>query len=153
MPVSRRIVVRAKGPHKVPPCDSLQDVRIASHVIWIVEIDKTVVERWRVENGGSDGKQDCKKKDKDTFRWKARAERGGIRCDLGSRVSAAVVGLNLVGGEDHGGSLCGLPRGDSRAGHGHDDRKISSRQTASPRDVKKYHGCAAVLLQAAPSDV
>src|SRR6266478_829222 len=75
MPVSRRIVFRAKGPHKVRPCDSLQDVRIASHVIWIVDIDKTVLERWHVESDGSHGEQDREKSDNVAVSQKARAGR------------------------------------------------------------------------------
>jgi hypothetical protein len=42
-------------------------MRIPRHVIRIVEIDKTILERWGVENRAPHGKQGREKKDQAAF--------------------------------------------------------------------------------------
>src|ERR1700676_2338651 len=62
MPVGGRII-GAEGPPKVRPCNSLQNMRVPRHIIWIVEIDKTILDRRGVESHGPRGKQDREKKE------------------------------------------------------------------------------------------
>src|SRR5271163_3859651 len=77
MPVSGRII-GAEGPPKVRPGNSLQNMSVPRHVIWIVEIDKTILDRRGVENQGPCGKQDREKKDEAAVGPLSRAWRSAI---------------------------------------------------------------------------
>jgi hypothetical protein len=57
MPVSSGII-GAESPPKIRPGNALQNMGVPRHVIWIVEIDETILKGWSIENDIPGGEQD-----------------------------------------------------------------------------------------------
>jgi len=61
MPVGGGII-SAESPPQVRPANSLQNMRVARHIIWIVEIYKTILHRWGIQKHGPYAQQDREQK-------------------------------------------------------------------------------------------